>query len=40
MDTLNRYTIGYSRVACIGWLVLVLVLAACNNGTDGGGPGY
>ena len=40
MDRLNSLVARHASHARIAWTVLVLVLAACNNGSDGGGPGY
>lgn len=40
MDRLNMVMSRHASAARAAWIVLVLVLAACNNGGDGGGPGY
>ncbi len=39
MDTLNRWLVTHAHHVRLGWLVLLGVLAACNNG-DSGGSGY
>ena len=41
METLNRTLILYRPALRIAWIILALMLVACNNGSDGGGfPGY
>jgi hypothetical protein len=42
MDMLNRMLIRHPGIRRAAWLVVVLALAACNNGDagDGGGEGY
>jgi hypothetical protein len=40
MDTVNRTLARYAREIRIAWLVLGVLLAACNEGNGGGGPGY
>jgi hypothetical protein len=40
MDGLNRIMSRYPVVTRWAWAVILLVLAACNEGSDGGGPGY
>jgi hypothetical protein len=39
MDTLGAWLVAHRQVLRIGWLLLLTVLAACNN-SDGGGNGY
>jgi hypothetical protein len=39
MDTITRWFINHDRHLRLGWLLLILLLTACNNG-DGGGNGY
>jgi hypothetical protein len=38
METVNRLLIGHRQHIRIGWLLLLIVLAACTN-PDGGGDG-
>lgn len=37
MDTLNRWLVAHRGVARLGWLALVLLIAACEPGSNGGG---
>jgi hypothetical protein len=39
METLNRWLASHAQHLRLGWLVLALLLVACNN-SDGGGNGY
>jgi hypothetical protein len=41
METLNRSLILYRPAIRMAWIAIAVLLAACNNGGDGGGfPGY
>jgi hypothetical protein len=41
MHRLNLWFLQHRSLLRLGWLVALLVLAACqNNGSDGGGGGY
>ena len=37
METLNRTLVRYPRLARMAWLAFVVLLAACQEGDDGGG---
>ena len=40
MERLNHYLTAHSGLARVASILVLLVLAACNNGSDsGGGPG-
>jgi hypothetical protein len=40
MERLNRYVATHPGVARVASILVLLILAACNNGSDsGGGPG-
>ena len=36
---MKKWVAGHPRLIRIAWVAALLILAACNNGTDGGGPG-
>jgi hypothetical protein len=39
MDAIGTWLVEHRQQVRIGWLLLLMVLAACNN-SDGGGNGY
>jgi hypothetical protein len=39
MDIVSRWLVAHEWHLRLGWLLLLVLLAACNNG-DGGGNGY
>jgi hypothetical protein len=42
MESLNRAIVRFAPAIRVGWIVIAVLLAACNNPSDGGGggPGY
>ena len=40
MDRLGGYLVIHPHGSRALWMLVMLVLAACNNGSDGGGPRY
>lgn len=39
MERVTNWLAVHPRIWRAAWLAALLILAACNNGSDGGGPG-
>jgi len=40
MDTASRWLIAHGEHLRLAWLVMLVLVAACNNNSDGGANGY
>ncbi len=40
MDNLSRWLVTHPQQLRLAWLLMLVLLAACNNNSDGGANGY